>query len=121
MVAGVSKMKCTWPPIRSCSICGVPWYETWTALVPVSIRNSSEIRRVTLPLPMVATFNCPGLSFSSAMNSGRVEAGTVGLTSSSSSVFTSVATGVKSFIVSYGRFFSRCPLARCELTTSMIV
>lgn len=49
---------------------------------------------------MVATLNCPGFSFSSAMNSGSVDAGTVGLTSSSSSVFTSVATGVKSFIVS---------------------
>ena len=50
----VSKLTCTWPPIRSISAGLLPRYGMWVMKVPVASLNSSAAMCWVLPEPLLA-------------------------------------------------------------------
>jgi len=59
----LSKITCTWPPIRSVSASAAPRYGTCCILAPVIDMNISPERCTEVPLPDEARFTLPGLAF----------------------------------------------------------
>jgi hypothetical protein len=56
----VSKLICTWPPIRSSSAGPLPLYGMWVMKVPAWSLNSSAAMCWVLPEPLEAKFSLPG-------------------------------------------------------------